>query len=391
MLQGIKNFYHLLVAIFANFIFDYPAKSFKVIGVTGTDGKTTTVYLIYHILKTAGYKVSMVSSIGATVNDKGYDTGFHVTTPSPISLQRFLKKAKDAKTQYFVLEVTSHSLDQNRVWGIPFKIGVLTNITSEHLDYHKTYEEYLKTKKKLLRAAEIAVVNKDDKSYEYVSDLKKIKKEGNWITYSGSEFKYDLETFKSSFNKSNAMASVITCKTLGLKDSEIHNGLKSFVLPPGRLEYIYSKDFKIMIDFAHTPNAFVQLLTFLRPLVSGRIIHVFGSAGERDKTKRPEMGKISSDFANIIILTSEDPRRESVEKINSEIESGIKNPVIKILKIKDRQKAIEEAIKMAQKDDLILLTGKAHEKSMNYGHGEEEWSEYEAVKKALEKVGLSYE
>ncbi|HKC14622.1 MAG TPA: UDP-N-acetylmuramoyl-L-alanyl-D-glutamate--2,6-diaminopimelate ligase [Patescibacteria group bacterium] len=392
MLRKIKNIYHLCLAILANALYGWPSRKLKVIGVTGTDGKTTTVYLIYHLLKSAGFKVSMVSSIGATINDKIYDTGFHVTTPSSFSLQRLFKEAKKHNVDYFVLEVTSHALDQNRVWGVPFKIGVLTNVTNEHLDYHKTYEDYLKTKKKLLRTALTGVVNKDDGSYTYLSDLEKKKGLKNWIAYKMPlDIKFSSEKLSSGFNKYNASAAIAVCRFLKIKDADIKKGLESFVLPPGRMDFVYTKEFKIMIDFAHTPNAFLQLLSFLRPLTGGRIIHVFSSAGERDKTKRPEMGKISSDFANIIILTSEDSRRESTEKINEEIMKGIKNPVTQILKITDRQKAIDKAIELAEAEDLVLLTGKAHEKSMNLGHGEEPWDEYEAVKKALEKRGLSYE
>lgn len=204
---------------------------------------------------------------------------------------------------------------------------------------------------------------------------------------------FDLESnnFSSKFNKYNALAAISLCQYLKVDKKDIKKGLEAFNLPPGRLDFIYSENFKVVIDFAHTPNAFLQLLSFLRPLVSGRIIHVFGCAGERDKVKRPGMGRISSDFSNIMILTSEDPRREGVEKINNEILGGIKNPVTQIFKIVDRQKAIDKAIEIAEFGDLILLTGKAHEKSMNMGHGEKPWDEYRAVKKALKKRGLSYD
>jgi len=362
MWQKIKNIYHLFLAVLANVFYGWPSKKLKVIGVTGTDGKTTTAYLIYHLLKSAGFKVSMISSIGATINDKIYDTGFHVTTPSSFSLQKFFKEAKKQNVDYFVLEVTSHALDQNRVWGVPFKVGVLTNITNEHLDYHKTYEEYLKTKRKLLKIAQIAVVNKDDGSYTYLADLEKEKGEKNWITYGMPQnLKFSSEKLSSTFNKYNALAAVAVCEFLKIKDTDIKKGIESFVLPPGRMDFVYTKEFKIMIDFAHTPNAFLQLLSFLRPLTGGRIIHVFSCAGERDKSKRPEMGKISSDFANIIILTSEDPRRESIEKINNEIMEGIKNPITQILKITDRQKAIDKAIELLEflihTDQKCLKTG----------------------------------
>ena len=168
MWQETKNIYHFFVAVLANAIFLFPARGIKVIAVTGTDGKTTTVNLIYHILKNAGHKTSMISSISAVINGKTYDTGFHVTTPSSFSLQKFLKRAKDANCEYFVLEATSHAIDQNRIVGIPIKVGVLTNITNEHLDYHKTYENYLKTKSKLLEKSEICIINQDDKSYNFL-------------------------------------------------------------------------------------------------------------------------------------------------------------------------------------------------------------------------------
>jgi UDP-N-acetylmuramoyl-L-alanyl-D-glutamate--2,6-diaminopimelate ligase len=387
MWQKIKNIYHLLVAVFANIIFGFPGKKLKVIGVTGTDGKTTTVYLIDHILETAGFKVSMVSSIGARINRKEFDTGFHVTTPSSFSLQRFFKKALNESSEYFVLETTSHALDQNRVWGIPFKIGVVTNVTSEHLDYHKTYEEYLKTKKKLIEIAEFAVVNKDDISYTYFSDLEKKKGNGKWIAYGKPEKKFQSSSLPGEFNKYNASAAIEVARILKIPEKIIKKAIDSFELPLGRLDYVYSKDYKVMIDFAHTSNAFEKLLSFLRPLVEGRIIHIFGSAGERDKSKRKDMGEISSNYANIIILTSEDPRREDPNKIIDEIRSGIKNPVTQILEIPDRRKAIKKAINMAKTGDLVLFTGKAHEKSMNYGRGEEPWDEYEEVQKVLVSKG----
>ena len=186
MWQRIKNIYHLFVAVFSNIFFGWPGGKLKIIGVTGTDGKTTTVHLIYHILKTNRLKVSMISSIGAVINGKEYDTGFHVTTPSSFTLMKFLKKAASFKSDYFVLEVTSHALDQNRVWGIPFEVGVITNITQEHLDYHKTYEEYLRTKLKLLFSSKTAVVNRDDKSYEKISKILTHKPKIRCLTFGTS-------------------------------------------------------------------------------------------------------------------------------------------------------------------------------------------------------------
>ncbi len=398
MWQKIKNIYHFFVAIFCNLLFLFPARSLKVVGVTGTDGKTTTVNLIYHILKTSGKKVSMISSLGAVIGAKTYPIGFHVTTPEPFLLQKLLFKAKRAKTEYFILEVTSHSLDQNRVLGIPFEIGVLTNLTSEHLDYHKTYDNYVRTKEQLLKKAKVAVINKDDSSYQMLSEAKNSKSSENWITYGfseGSEINpnnFDLTNIDNDiigdFNKYNILAAVGACKKLGLSDVEIKKALLSFSLPKGRLDFVYRKDFAVMIDFAHTPNAFEQLLQSLRPIVKGKIIHVFGSAGERDVIKRPFLGETSTNYADIVVLTTEDPRSEDVNTIIEEIESGIDNPKAKVLKIVDRRQAITAAIQMAKKDDLVLITGKAAESSMNLGQGEEPWDEFETVKDILSDLNL---
>lgn len=393
MWQKIKNIYHLLVAVLANFIFWFPARKLTVIGVTGTDGKTTTVSLIYHILKESGENVSMITSIGAKIKQKKYDTGYHVTTPGPFYLQKMLRQAVSSKNNYFVLEVTSHAIDQFRIWGIPFKVGVITNITNEHLDYHKTYDNYFKTKEKLIRISDTAVVNQDDSSYNRLRESVTNKFKENWISYgltNTSDINPEIFPLKDhnligEFNKYNILAAVSVCKNLGISDEKINKALKTFVLPVGRLDFVYEKDFKVMIDFAHTANAFQTVLSSIRPFVSGKIIHVFGSAGERDSLKRPLLGEISSNFSDIIILTSEDPRSEDANKIIDEIKSGMSNEKVEVIKIIDRKEAIAAAIQMASKNDLVLITGKAQEKSMNYGKGEELWDEYEAVKEALEK------
>lgn len=391
MWQKIKNIYHLIVAFLANLYFLFPSRGMKVIGVTGTDGKTTTVNLIYHILKTAGHKASMISSISAVIDNKTYDTGFHVTTPTSFSLQKFLRKARKAKTEYFVLEITSHAIDQNRIFGIDFEVGVLTNITNEHLDYHKTYDNYLNTKAKLLKKAKTAIVNSDDSSYTFLADAKAKKSQESWITYGLSESSdYNPKTFNikesnlvGDFNNYNALAAVAACKSLGVEDEVIKKALKSFHMPIGRVDYVYEKDFSVMVDFAHTANAFENLLSSLRPMIKGRIIHVFGSAGERDVLKRPFLGEISSQYSEILILTAEDPRGEEVNKIIAEIEFGVKKEQCEVIRIPDRKEAIQAAIQMAKKNDLILITGKAQEASMDIEKKEEPWDEFAAVEEAL--------
>jgi UDP-N-acetylmuramoyl-L-alanyl-D-glutamate--2,6-diaminopimelate ligase len=415
MWQGLKNVYHLGVAVLANIWFGFPSRRLKVIGVTGTDGKTTTTNLIYHILDAAGLKVSMITSVGALIGGRNYDIGFHVTTPSSFGLQRFIKKIVDSGSEYLVLETTSHALDQHRVFGIKFDIGVLTNITHEHLDYHKTYENYVATKARLLKSAKIAIVNRDDESFKLLSSKFNPPVGGQsskfnppvggqsskFNTYGlrdNSELNTETFPFKTNligeFNKYNILAAVGVCKSIGIKDQIIRRAIASFKPPAGRGEIVFSSagsgqaDFTVMIDFAHTPNSFDQILSSIKPEVRGRIIHVFGSAGLRDRKKRPLMGNISSKYADVIILTAEDPRTEKISKINNDIFSGIKNYELRIMNktlftIEDRKKAIKAAINMTKNGDFVLITGKAHEKSMNYGQGEVPWDEFEVVKKAI--------
>ena len=393
MWQKTKNIYHLLVAIGATVWFGFSGRKLKIIGITGTDGKTTTVNLIFHILKTAGKRTSMISTVGANIHGQAFPLGFHVTNPASIPLQRFLKHAAAdvLEDNYLVLEVTSHGLDQNRVWGIPFAIAGITNVTHEHLDYHKTYENYVKTKAKLLKSAPIAVVNKDDQSFPLVE-----KELGNLtnkkvITYGTDQAEFTLKkypyaaTLSGNHNIYNCLLAIAICTQLGIAEKDIKKGIETFVLPQGRTEIVYEKDFTVMIDFAHTPNSFEKLLSWLRPQVKGRLIHVFGSAAKRDESKRPEMGRIAGMYDDIIVLTSEDPRNEDPQKIMDDIERGIeKTKKPHMLRFTRREKAIQQAIALAKKGDLVILTGKAHEKSMNYGHGEEPWDEFAAVKTALQ-------
>lgn len=391
MTRKLKNLGHLVTAILANIIFGFPGRKITVIGVTGTDGKTTTVNLLYHILKENGYKASMLSSINAVVGNKIYDTGFHVTTPGrSFLLLKLLNKAEAQGSKYFVLEVTSHALDQHRVWGIPFRVGVLTNVSNEHLDYHKTYENYVRAKEKLIRKAKVAIVNIDDRSYPLLLRTKSRKEKGGWITYGlsaealvGPRDFPQVEKAQGEFNKYNFLAAATAASYLGLPKEGIGKALKSFKLPVGRLDLVYDKDFKVIIDFAHTPNAFDKLLSTVKPKSPARLIHVFGSAGERDYFKRPLMGEISAKYADIIVITAEDPRTENVNDIISQIRQGV-GESRKVLEIANRKEAINEAIKLAKTDDVVVITGKSHEKSMAYQGIETPWNEYQAVRDALE-------
>lgn len=392
MWQETKNIYHFFQAVLASIFFGFPANDMVVIGVTGTDGKTTTANLIFHILKRAGHKTAIISTVSAIIGDREFDTGFHVSTPDPFILQSYLRKAKKSGVTHVVLEITSHALDQYRVWGIPIAVGVLTNVTHEHLDYHKTYEQYLKTKLRLLQIADVAVVNRDDESYDSIKyKVSSIK--GKLATYGLENGDVNREVFPfkthliGDYNKYNILAAVAACQNLGIDDADIKKAIADFIPPVGRAEIVHENDFTVMIDFAHTPNSLQNILQAVRSeLSNGRLVHVFGAAGERDKRKRPEMGRVSSEYADVIILTAEDPRSESVKSIMSQIEAGfvkVSPSKAKPYKIPDRHEAIEQAIKMAKKGDFVVITGKGHERSMNFGNGEVPWSDHSAVEKAL--------
>jgi UDP-N-acetylmuramoyl-L-alanyl-D-glutamate--2,6-diaminopimelate ligase len=397
-IQKLKNIFHLTNAFLANVFYGFPSKKITVIGVTGTDGKTTTTHLIAHILKSCGKKVSYISTIFAKIGEKEYDTGFHVTTPNPWLIQKLIKEAINNKDEYFILETTSHALDQNRVWGINYKIGVLTNVSHEHLDYHLSYEDYLKTKVKLLKKADVAFFNKDDRSYLYIKKMLKGRKK--IIEYQKLPIIKKNFPNLEKFNQENFSAAYLVALSLGLKSEEVLKAIKTFKLPKGRLDLFYDKDFKVIIDFAHTPNAFLRVLPEIRRKYlkgKGRLIHVFGAAGLRDDKKRPLMGEIAGQYDDLVILTEEDYRTESLFKICEQIAKGLikKNFIQKSYNLieqndkkvytifEKRQDAINFAIKMAKPQDVVVLTGKSHEKSLCRGKIEYPWDEYKAVKIAL--------
>ena len=407
MLQRIKNIYHFYQAIAANIIYGFPGRGMTIIGVTGTDGKTTTANLLYHVLHQGGVKAAVISSVGATIDGQSSDIGFHVTTPGRFAIQSYLRKAKKAGVKYVVLEVTSHALDQHRAYGIPFAVGVITNVTREHLDYHKTYEKYVKAKSKLLKVAKVAIVNKDDQSYWQLRK-KELRHKEAIVTY-GMKKDSDVNphTFPfqtkllGQFNKYNSLAAIAALQAIHFPEDKIRRGIASFKSPVGRQEVVYKKDFMVVNDFAHTPNSFAVILPEMKLLATNRLIHVFGSAAKRDKYKRPEMGSLSSKYADISIVTSEDPRDEPIDQINDDILAGMKDSKLEIIRddgimnhelrsakkyvfvIPDRKKAIQFALALAKKGAVVLMSGNGHEKSMNYGHGEEPWDESETARVAL--------
>jgi len=405
MWQKIKNLYHLGKAFLYAFFYHFPARHLIVIGVTGTDGKTTTVNIIYNILKKAGKKVSMISSVNAVIGEKKYETGFHVTTPDPRNIQKYLSQAVKAGSKYFVLEATSHGLEQNRLFACFFNIGVITNITHEHLDYHKTYQNYFKAKAKLFRVAEVLVLNKDDKSYPLLLPLCKKRKCFTYSLDKKADFNLKNFPFKinlhGDYNRSNSLAAVTVAVALGISREIIKKSLKNFKGIKGRMEEIKKgQDFKIFIDFAHTPNSLKKILETLKK-DKGKLIVVFGAAGLRDRKKRFLMGEVSGKYADVIVITAEDPRTEDLNKIIEKIAQGcLKSGAIEqdknkfdiegkkhyFFRVPDRKEAIEFAIrKLAKKGDVVVICGKGHEKTMCFGKTEYPWSDHKAVEESLKK------
>ena len=399
--------YHKLNALVANIYYGFPSKNIKIIAVTGTDGKTTTATLIYHIIKSAGLKVALISTVAAYIGNEILETGLHVTSPEPWELQRLIKEIVSKDFDYLVLEVTSHGIDQNRVYGIKPKISVLTNITHEHLDYHGTYINYLNTKTKLIKTSEIAILNSSDESYELVKNqLSKLIKviPYNTKTLTGELYKEVISRFPEKYNRENATAAVLVAKTLNIGEEVIAKSIKNFAGVIGRMQSMSNKKgIKIYIDFAHTPNALKQVLLALskNKYERSKIICVFGCASERDPNKRPIMAKHSTTIADYTIFTAEDPRHEDIDKIIAEMVEGAniiaveknkadlgKNKVASkkhvYIRVPERGEAIFLAInKIAKKGDIVVICGKGHEKSMAYFGVEHPWSDFVAVKKAL--------
>ena len=380
-----KNIRHWFESVWAVMKNGYPARKLKVIGVTGTDGKTTTCHLIYEMLKTAGKKVALVSTVAAYIGDEEIDTGFHVTTPDAKFLQPLIKRIADAGMEYLVLETTSHGLDQHRVLGCNFLVGVITNITHEHLDYHGTFAKYKAAKMKLLRMAKRPI-----------------------FKYAKTKIKITNPALVGEYNKYNIGAAIAVVRMFKVQDSIINKVVRNFAGVPGRMEEVkLGQKFRAIVDFAHTPNALEQVLKTLNAQCAAhrKLILVFGCAGLRDILKRPMMGKIARKLADVVIVTAEDPRTEKLDDIYKQIVSGITplNPPLTsqdasrrldlrggnpkgggdILREDNRQKAINLAVSLAKKGDIVVVTGKGHEKSMCFGTVERPWSDVEAVKRAI--------
>ncbi len=410
--------------------YGYPARELTMIGVTGTDGKTTTVNLIYSILLACGKRAGMISTVNAVIGDEEIDTGFHVTTPDAPTIQKLLRRMVDSDITHVVLETTSHGLAQHRVTACDFDIGVITNITHEHLDYHGDYEGYLNAKARLLTSLAItpeknrkpirmAVLNHDDISYPYLRsilsapDLTNIRR----ITYgvnsksnvSGQGLKLASEgihfhlkangktwpvesDMTGAYNMHNIMAAVSAAYYgLGFDMPLVLEGIRKMQGVPGRMQKInMGQDFLAIVDFAHTPFALKAALeTVNRMKGKGRVIAVFGSAGLRDQEKRRMMASTSLELADITILTAEDPRTESLDDILDEmaheaIQSGGEEGQ-NFYRVHDRGAAIQMAVDMAEPGDIVIACGKGHEQSMCFGRTEYHWDDRTAMRAALAK------
>lgn len=401
LIYRLKRPYHLFKTglakgLLARIKNGFPDKKLKIIAITGTDGKTTSSTLLYHLLRENNKKVALVSTVGAYIDGEEFETGFHVTSPSPDQLFAFMRKMLKHKVEYLVLEFTSQGAYQYRLFGISPLIAGVTNIDQDHFDYHLNYQNYLEAKATVLKKAKTIVLNEDDQSYYR---LKKIFPSSKYriLEYSQEQKltskieRAIKERFSTEvFNQNNARLASTIALDLGLNAAEISQSLISFQGVPGRMQAIENKrGLKIIVDFAHTPQGLRSALTALRALMKeqkmpGKLIAVYGCAGLRDASKRSIMGEIGVELADLVVMTAEDPRTEDIWSIIRQMKESLTIGHNKVLSIPDRQEAIDFAInKLAKRGDVIGIFGKGPEKSMCYGTTEIAWSDAEAVEKAL--------
>ncbi len=407
---------HLIEAVFANIRYGFPARNMHVIGVTGTNGKTTTTFLIYKILLEAGYKVAMQSTVAYGVGDDLKPRIEHMTTERSSILQRRLRDFKRAGAEWAILETSSHSLAQHRNWGPPYEIAVMTNVTHEHLDYHITFERYLQAKCHLFKMAarhgrRFGVVNADDlnaakfidsiprsvsygiKSGQLIArDIKLAVDHSTYIAEIDSD-KYKIRiNIPGDFNIYNSLAAIAVGREIGLTRRQIEDGIAALKNVEGRMNVLdVGQKFKVIIDFASTPDAFEQALRNIRPTTKGKLVAVFGSAGRRDESKRAIQGEIAGRYCDELVLTEEDNRDADGAKILNQIADGAKKAGKTINKdmflISNREAAIEFAMnRVKAADDTVVLLGKGHEKTIEQADGVHEWNESQIATKILKNL-----
>jgi UDP-N-acetylmuramoyl-L-alanyl-D-glutamate--2,6-diaminopimelate ligase len=408
---------------------DFPSRQLVMLGVTGTDGKTTTANLLFQILRSAGLPVGLLSTIRAVIGREEEPLALHVTTPEAPVIQRYLRRMVDAGLTHCVLEATSHGLAQHRVDAVEFDLAIVTNITHEHLDYHGDYEGYFAAKARLFtglnsslwpttgrspakeRLAPTAVLNRDDSSYERLADLcpnrvltyavnQPADVTAAAIRYGPDKTHFSLNLpdipaaaihspLAGEFNVYNMLASAAAAWALDIGIETIRDGLEAVGQLSGRMECINAgQPFLVIIDFAHTPNALENAIRAARGMASGRIITVFGSAGKRDVEKRRLMAEVSARLSDISVLTAEDPRTESLDDILAMMASGCERhgrvEGLDFWRIPDRGQAIYHALSLAKPEDLVLICGKGHEQSMCFGTIEYPWDDRQATRTALD-------
>lgn len=413
LFSKIEPFGHLLESVLINIIHGFPARGIHVIGVTGTNGKTTTSFLIHRMLTEAGYSVGLLTTVAYGANNEIHGQTEHITTPKPSVILKRIKEFKKQGVNWLVLETSSHALAQYRTWGIPYEIAVMTNVTYDHLDYHKTFDNYMNAKRRLFKIANkhgmrFGVVNAEDPSAEAFintivnhttygikdGDIRatKIKLAADYSSYTAKYGKksYDIKiNIPGEFNVYNSMAALAVGDRLGLTKSQIEKGIAALKGVEGRMTIIdEGQKFKVLIDYASTPDAFNKFFETIRPVTKGNLIVVFGSAAQRDYDKRPAQGQISGKNADYVVITEEDDRDEPGEKIMSEIAAGVikegKKEGKNLFLIGDREEAIGFALTLAKtKDDLVAILGKGHEKTIERADGTYPWNETEVTTTAL--------
>ncbi len=389
----------------AAWFYGYPGDKLKIIGVTGTSGKTTITYLVRAMLKETGVRSGVIGTVGNVINDKKLPASY--TTPGPLRLNQLFMQILEKNLDHVVMEVSSHALKLHRVEGLKFEVGIFTNLTQDHLDFHKTFEDYFYSKQKLFEQSKRAVINIDDKSGEKLVSIVDIpvwtygiNKNADFmaknIRITAKGVFYDLifenkkypvfYTVPGLFSVYNSLAALATGIVLGFPIEGLINALTKVKGIPGRFELIKnSQDIIVIVDYAHKPDGLKNVLSTIKEFCTGRIITVFGCGGDRDRGKRPIMAKISSKLSDYTIITSDNPRNENPETIIKQIESGIIGNNYE--KITDRRKAIKKAISMARKGDAVLIAGKGHENYQILGDKTIHLDDKEVAKEYLDKGG----
>ncbi|PKM49804.1 MAG: UDP-N-acetylmuramoyl-L-alanyl-D-glutamate--2,6-diaminopimelate ligase [Firmicutes bacterium HGW-Firmicutes-7] len=390
------------LAILSSRYYNHPSDKFELIGITGTNGKTSTVFLIKNILESYKKKTGIIGTIENRIGDEVLETSR--TTPESIELQQLFAKMADANVNDVIMEVSSHALDLHRVDECRFDIGVFTNLSLDHLEYHKTIENYRDAKLKLLQMCPIIVVNIDDSVGEYMVEnshcqksitygcdndkatlnatkiSNKISGTSFYLTINGKEHLFEIQT-PGKFSVYNALSAIGVCVSLNVPIEIIKTSLKEKSTIKGRFETFVSKDdYFVIVDYAHTPDGLENVLDTILEVSLGKVITVFGCGGDRDRSKRSKMGKIAGNRSDYSIITSDNPRTEAPDLIMKEIEVGIKDSNCPYEMIEGRKTAIEKALAMAQKDDVVLIAGKGHEDYQIIGTTKNHFDDAEIVK-----------